>query len=189
MDLSAKVLQGEGFPNQEWPIHARVYRARPEVGAVLHSHSMWSRIWSLAPIRLRGVLSGQASEWNEGLPVYRNAGLIRNIERGDRLAETLGRGSAALLRGHGDVVVSRDVSSTVMRSITLKQNAQVVHATIALGPPDYWGKEEAEGWNEPQAAGGGGGRPEQSSQAIPNRAWEYYEARVNGRLRKLLGQE
>jgi L-ribulose-5-phosphate 4-epimerase len=185
MDLDGKVVQGDGFPNQEWPIHACVYRARADVSAVLHSHSMWSRIWGLAPIKLRGVLTGQSYEWNDGLPVYRDAGLIYNVERGERMVEILSSGSAMLLRGHGDVVVGRDVTSTVLRSINLKQNAQVVHAAMTLGQPDYWGKEEAAGWREQaarQPAGPG-------AVVVPNRAWEYYEARINGRLRKLLNQD
>jgi hypothetical protein len=53
-----------------------------------------------------------------------------------------------------------------------------------LGQPDYWSKEEAEGWRTQaarQPAGPG-------AVVAPNRAWEYYEARVSGRLGKLLGQ-
>jgi ribulose-5-phosphate 4-epimerase/fuculose-1-phosphate aldolase len=186
MTLDGKVVQGDGFPNVEWPIHACVYRARSDVASVLHSHAMWSRVWGLAPIKLRGVLTGLAYEWNDGLAVYRDAGLIRSVERGDRVAATLGDASAMLLRGHGDVVVGRDVQSTVLRAITLKQNAQVVHAAMALGEPDYWSKEEAAGWRE-QADGAGRTGP--APTATPNRAWEYYEARVSGRLRNLLSSE
>jgi ribulose-5-phosphate 4-epimerase/fuculose-1-phosphate aldolase len=186
MSLDGEVVQGEGIPNVEWPIHACVYRARSDVASLLHSHSLWSRIWGLAPIKLRGVLTGQAYEWNDGLAVYRDAGLIRTVERGDRVAATLGRASAMLLRGHGDVVVGRDVSSTVLRSITLKQNAQVVHAVIALGEPDYWSKDEASGWREQTGAAEEAPQP---PIATPSRTWEYYEARVNGKLRKLLSQD
>ena len=182
MDFQGNVVEGDGFPNPEWPIHACVYRARPDVGGVLHSHSMWSRVWGLSPVKLRGVLMGQSADWNEGLPIYRDAGLIRNLERGDRVAETLGRGSAMLLRGHGDVVADGDVARTVMRSITLKQNAEVLHAVLAHGQPDYWTPEEAKGWTEPMGAALGGA----AGAALANRALEYYEARVNGRLRRLL---
>ena len=185
MDFAGNVVQGDGVPNQEWPIHACLFKARSDVNAVLHSHSMWSRVWGLASVPLRGVLTGQSYEWNDGLPIYRDAGLIFNHERGDKVAATLGEGSAMLLRGHGDVVVGRDVAATVMRSVTLKQNAEVLHAAYALGTPDLWGKEEAAGWREQALrvpAGPG-------AVVVGNRAWEYYEARINGRLRKLLGQD
>jgi len=49
LDLDGKVVEGNGQPNAEWPIHARIYHARPDVGSVLHSHSPLSRIFSLSP--------------------------------------------------------------------------------------------------------------------------------------------
>src|SRR5579885_3375249 len=50
MDFDGNVVEGKGFPNQEWPIHACILKARPDVGAVLHSHSMLSRLFSLSPV-------------------------------------------------------------------------------------------------------------------------------------------
>ena len=185
MDFDGNVVEGSGTPNQEWPIHACVLRARADVNCVLHSHSMWSRIWGLARVKLRGVLAGQSYEWNEGLAIYRDAGLIRNLDRGDKVVQVLGQASAMLLRGHGDVVVGRDVPATVLRSITLRDNAQVLHHAVALGDVDYWDKEEAAPWIEAPATGIGGGV---QVGPVANRAWEYYEARIDGRLRKLLGQ-
>ncbi|MEA2639951.1 MAG: 3-dehydro-4-phosphotetronate decarboxylase [Chloroflexota bacterium] len=95
LDLDGNVLGGNGHPNAEWPIHACIYRARPDVGAVLHSHSRLSRIFSLSPIPLRGVLMGQTAEWFDGLPVYPEPGLVNTPERGVALAATLGEGTAA----------------------------------------------------------------------------------------------
>jgi HCOMODA/2-hydroxy-3-carboxy-muconic semialdehyde decarboxylase len=186
MDLDGKVVEGKGFPNQEWPIHACVYRARPDVASVLHSHSTWSRVWSLSPVKFRGVLMGQAHDWNDGLPVYRDPGLIRNVERGERMAETLGGGSAMLLRGHGDVVADADVARTVMRSITLKQNAEVLHAVLAHGgAPDYWSAEDAKVWVEPM----GPAVSREAAGQLAARALDYYEARIDGRLQRLLHPE
>ena len=185
MTLDGEVVEGSGFPNQEWPIHACVYKARPDVASVLHSHSRLSRVFSLSPVKLRGVLMGQVLEWKDGLPIYRDGGLIRNPERGDKVAGLLGQGTAMLLKGHGDVVVGRDVVATVMRAVTLKQNAEVLNDLVAHGEPDYQSPEEAAGWSEPmqQAAS-----PEAMA-GLAHRIWEYYEARVNGRLRKLLNQD
>lgn len=185
MDFDGKVIEGSGFPNQEWPIHACIYRARADVGSVLHSHSPLSRVWSLSPVKLRGVLMGQSYDWNDGLPVYRDAGLIRNLERGQKLVATLGSGSAMLLRGHGDVVVDADVTRNVMRSITLKQNAAALHMVLAHGTPDYWSIDEAKPWVEPMS-------PDVSREAaagLAARAFDYYVARVDGRLAKRLHPE
>jgi ribulose-5-phosphate 4-epimerase/fuculose-1-phosphate aldolase len=187
MDFDGNVLEGEGFPNQEWPIHACVYRARPDVGSVLHSHSYWSRVFGLSPVKLRGVLMQQVVDWNQPLPIYRDAGLIRNVERGNEVVKLLGQGSAMLLRSHGDVVADRDVIATAMRSIALRDNAKVLHAVLCQGggEPDYWTPEEAAGWKEPISGAASGAY----AAALQNRLFEYFEARVNGRLRKLLNGE
>lgn len=187
MDFDGNVVEGEGFPNQEWPIHACVYRARPDVGSVLHSHSFWSRVFGLSPVKLRGVLMQQVVDWNEPIPVYRDAGLIRNVERGEKVVKLLGSGSAVLLRSHGDVVVDRDVIATTMRAIALRDNAKVLHAVLSMGrgEPDYWSAEEAAGWREPMQGAATGAY----AAALQSRLFEYYEARVNGRLRRLLSGE
>jgi ribulose-5-phosphate 4-epimerase/fuculose-1-phosphate aldolase len=184
MTLDGEVVEGKGFPNQEWPIHASVYRARADVSSVLHSHSRLSRVFSLSPVPLRGVVMGEVLEFKEGLPIYRYGGLIRNPERGDQVAALLGQGTAMLLKGHGDVVVGRDVVASVMRAVRLKQNAEVLHDVLSHGEPNYWTPEDAAGWGEPmqQAAS-----PEAMA-GLANRIWDYYEARVDGRLRKLQHQ-
>lgn len=183
LDFEGKVVSGTGYPNQEWPIHACIYRARADVGSVLHSHSRLSRIFSLSQRRLRGLITSSVPEWQGGLPVYRGAGLITSSERGDALARVLGGESAALLRGHGDVVVGGNPASTVMKAVTLKSNADVLHEVISHGGEiDLWTEEETAAW---------GVRRHESVSAealdsMANRAWDYYAARINGRLDRLL---
>src|SRR5579862_4560272 len=80
MDMTGKVVGGEGHPNVEWPIHACIYRARPDVNSVLHSHQRLSRIFSLSAQKLRGLLISSVPEWQNGVPVYRGAGLITSNE-------------------------------------------------------------------------------------------------------------
>lgn len=186
LDMDGKVVSGNGQPNAEWPIHACIYQARPDVGSVLHSHTRLSKIFSLSPRPLRGMLMVSAPEWQGGLPVYRAPGLITNVDRGQALAQVLGDGSAALLRGHGDVVAASDVTSSVMTAITLKLNADVAHEVISHGGDiDLWTDSELAAWTNPL-------RDVQSQEqlrALANRAWDYYEARVDGRLARLLHPE
>ncbi len=183
LDLDGAVVGGQGHPNSEWPIHAAVYRARPEVHSVLHSHSRLSRIFSLSSRRLRGLLTTSAPEWQGGLPVYRGAGLITTRERGDALIAALGAESAVLLRGHGDVVTGPNVSATVLKSIVLNQNADVLHEVISHGGElDLWSAEELGRWRTREVT-----ISNEAQEAMANRAWEYYEARVTGRLTRLLG--
>jgi len=182
LDFEGNVVEGKGFPNAEWPIHACVYRARPDVQSVLHSHARLSRIFSLSPVKLRGMLLQQSNEWFDGLPIYEKPGLINSIERGDALAATLGQGSAALLRGHGDVVIGRDVTATAMRAITLRDNADILNEVLSHGEPHYWSREEATDWTAPLH----GNLSPEASAALANRLYDYFVARVDGRLSALL---
>jgi ribulose-5-phosphate 4-epimerase/fuculose-1-phosphate aldolase len=185
LDLEGKVVHGDGLPNAEWPIHACIYRARRDVGSVLHSHQRLSRIFSLSRHKLRGLVMASVPEWQDGLPIYPGAGLINSVERGDRLAQTLGAGSAALLRGHGDVVAARDVAGTVLKAINLKQNADVLHELLARGEePELWGPEDVAAWAAPMHAN----VSREAAALLATKSWDYYEARVNGRLAKLLGR-
>jgi ribulose-5-phosphate 4-epimerase/fuculose-1-phosphate aldolase len=169
MDQAGKVVEGDGQPNVEWPIHACIYAARPDVASVLHSHDRLSRIFILSRHKLRGLLTSSVPEWQSGVPIYRGAGLVTTLDRGNALARVLGAGSAALLRGHGNAVVSGRPENTVMKAIILKSNADVLHELLCQGvEPELWSDEEAAEWRTTDGLGG--------------RAWDYYEARAAGRL-------
>lgn len=182
-DTTGKIVHGDGHMNSEWPIHASLYSARPDVTSVLHSHSRLSRIFSLSRHKLRGLLTSSGPEWQEGLPLYREAGLITTLERGAKLAQVLGGKSAMLLRGHGDVIATNGIKRTVMKAITLKQNADVLHEVISHGGEvELWSKDELATWANSQVQG----MSKENAAALAARAWDYYEARVNGRLGRLL---
>ena len=186
LNWEGQVVDGDGLPNAEWPIHACIYRARPDVGSVLHSHQRLSRIFSLSPHKLRGLLMSSVPEWQDGLPLYRGAGLVNSTERGDKLAATLGAGSAALLRGHGDVVAAADVSSTVLKALSLRDNADVLHELISHGGNvELWSADEVAAWAAPMHVN----VSREAATLLANKAWDYYEARVDGRLAPLLGQD
>lgn len=182
-DLAGKIVWGEGQANSEWPIHASIYRVRPDVNCVLHSHSRLSRIFSLSRQKLRGLLTSSGPEWQEGLPVYRSGGLITSLERGDKLALVLGKSSAALLRGHGDVIATNGIKRTVMKAIVLKQNADVLHEVLSHGgEPELWSAEDLAAWANTRIKG----LSKENAEALAARAWDYYAARVDGRLNRLL---
>lgn len=185
LDWEGKVVRGNGYLNAEWPIHACIYRARPDVGSVLHSHQRLSRIFSLSRHKLRGLLMSAAPEWQEGLPIYRGAGLVNSVERGDALARALGSGSAALLRGHGDAVAAASVVETVLKAVNLKANADILHELISHGGEiELWNPEELATWAGPMH----GNLSREAASALASKAWDYYEARINGRLAGLLGR-
>jgi ribulose-5-phosphate 4-epimerase/fuculose-1-phosphate aldolase len=184
-DLEGKIVHRSGHVNSEWPIHACIYRARADVSSILHSHSRLSRIFSLSRHKLRGLLTSSGPEWQEGLPLYRAPGLITSLDRGNKLAGVLGDKSAVLLRGHGDVIATNGIRRTVMKAITLRQNADVLHEAISHGGEiELWSKEELATWADTQIKG----MSPENVAALAARAWDYYVARVDGRLARLLNK-
>jgi HCOMODA/2-hydroxy-3-carboxy-muconic semialdehyde decarboxylase len=122
-------------------IHGEIYKARPDVQTVVHHHSPAVIPFGVSTVPLRPLYHMAAFLW-EGVPVFEIrdvAGmtdmLVRSPALGRALAQTLRNKAAALMRGHGAVVVSSSVSGVVGRSIYLQLNAHLQAQAIALGGP------------------------------------------------------
>ena len=108
-DLDGNHLDGAKTPPNEWPIHSCILRARPEIDSVAHTHSKWSTIFSVLPIKLKPMHHYGKFLSADGPPVYQGIGLVRTVERGNELAAALGNGPAVLMRAHGDAVVGESI--------------------------------------------------------------------------------
>jgi HCOMODA/2-hydroxy-3-carboxy-muconic semialdehyde decarboxylase len=136
-------------PYLERFIHAEVFRARPEIMSVIHCHTASLIPFGITKIPLRPVYHN-SSFVGEGIPVWeiRDAGgvtdmLVSNTNLGKSLAATLADKPAALLRGHGAVVVGKAIPDAVARSIYLDVNARIQAQAMAMGAPiDYLSPEE-----------------------------------------------
>ena len=108
-------------------IHSEIYRAQPEVMAVVHSHSLAILPFCVVPNRPLKPVSHMAGFIGEGAPLYEirdHAGaetdlLIRTPELGRSLARTLGGAAAVLMRGHGSTVVGASLQQAVFRAVYL----------------------------------------------------------------------
>jgi HCOMODA/2-hydroxy-3-carboxy-muconic semialdehyde decarboxylase len=130
-------------------IHGEIYKARPDVRAIVHHHSPSVIPFSVTKPPLRPIYH-MAAFLGEGVPVFeiRDAGgmtdlLVRNPALGQALARTLGPRAAALMRGHGAVVVGPTVPHVVARSVYMEMNARLQQQAMALGPVTYLEPEEA----------------------------------------------
>jgi ribulose-5-phosphate 4-epimerase/fuculose-1-phosphate aldolase len=132
-------------------IHGEIYRARPDVMAVVHCHCPDVIPFAATEVAMRPVYH-MASFIGDGVPVFdirRTAGitdmLIRTPELGRTLAEALGRKSAALMRGHGAVVAAASLHLVVGQAYYLNLNArlQLQAIQLAAGNVTYLDAEEA----------------------------------------------
>jgi len=122
-------------------IHAEVYKARPDVNAVVHSHSPGVIPFGVSQVPMRAMYHISAF-LAQGVPIYdirKAAGmtdmLVSNPNLGKALAEVLGDKAVVLMRGHGDVVVGPALPLTVFRAVYTEVNARLQSQAIAIGGP------------------------------------------------------
>jgi len=170
IDTDGKIHSGEGTPNSEFWIHARIYAARPDVNGIVHAHP-------LACIALtqigepHRVVHNQGGAFAGGVPEYERIGLIRSPELGDLVAQRLGKGIAVMMRGHGITTALADVRAATVAACFLEESADLQVRMLAAAGGDAkrirdFTREEAE------LTGGQTG----PSVATAGRAWEYYSA-------------
>jgi ribulose-5-phosphate 4-epimerase/fuculose-1-phosphate aldolase len=130
-------------------IHAAIYRARPDVKAVVHSHSPSLIAFSVTGTSLRPVYH-LSSFLGAGTPIFdiRDAAgmtdmLVRDNKLGDALAKVLADKPVALMRGHGAVVVGNSVQQAVYRLIYTEVNARLQMDAARLGSITFLSQEEA----------------------------------------------
>lgn len=141
-DLDSQPLNAEGRESVlERFIHGEIYRARPEVKCVVHNHSPSVVPFSVTEVPMR-PLYHMAAFVGEGVPnfeirdVRRGSDLlIRDPVLGKALAKTLGPKPAALMRGHGSVVVGENVPRAVGRSVYLEISARMQMQAMMLAGP------------------------------------------------------
>ncbi len=130
-------------------IHGEIYRARPEVMAVVHSHSPSVIPFGVTKTKLRPIYHMGSFLWS-GAPVWdirkvreKNDLLVRDRPLGAALAGALGKCNCVLMRGHGMTVIGASVQEVVFRSIYTEMNARLqIQATQLEGPIEFLSDEE-----------------------------------------------
>lgn len=137
-------------PYLERFIHSEIYRARPEVMAVVHSHSMSVIPFACTQVRLKPLfhMAGFLGEGSAHFEIRDSGGdtdmLISSPYLGQALAHSLGRHSCVLMRGHGSTVVGTSLQQAVYRAIYTEANARLQLSSLSLGEPTYLNEREAQ---------------------------------------------
>jgi ribulose-5-phosphate 4-epimerase/fuculose-1-phosphate aldolase len=137
-------------PYLERFIHAEIYRARPDVTAIVHSHSQNVIPFAITKNDLRPVfhMSGFLGEGSAQFEIRDVGGntdmLIRSTYLGQALARSLGSKSCVLMRGHGSTVVGTSLEQCVYRAIYAEVNAKLQLQAQGLGEIIFLNEEEAQ---------------------------------------------
>jgi len=147
--MDGEPVRDDGRPiYSERFIHSEIYKARPDVCGVVHSHSPTVVPFTVTQVQLKPI---RAAFFYPEVPLFDTrdvAGwtnlLISNRELGRALAEKLGNNSVVLLRGHGNAVVGPNVRMAVYRAVYTEVNAKLLlQAKMLGGPINYLAPEEA----------------------------------------------
>ena len=159
-------------------IHGEIYRARPDVMAVVHTHSAGVIPFTVSQLPLRPVyhnpafLAAGAPVWDIRKDFGETDMLVRNPAIGKSLAQTLGDKSVVLMRGHGDVTVGPAVKVAVFRAYYTDVNARLQSQAIALGGEvNYLTREE-------------GAKADAVNLIVLDRVWSLWKLRIAPTLAK-----
>jgi len=157
-------------------IHSEIYKVRPDVHAIVHSHSPTVVPFGVTHATFRPILHNAAflGDFVPTFDIREKFGptdmLVNRKERGTELARVLGQHTTALMRGHGDVVVGSNIQNVVWRAYYTEINARMLAQAIALGggPVMYLSAEEA-------------ALTDVSMQRVEARPWKLWKQKALGR--------
>lgn len=137
-----EVLEGDGPRHIEYPIHTEIMAARPDVGAVVHTHSSAACAFAALEVPLRPLDHAGALFCYPQIPRFTlTGGLITTRELGGALAAALGDATACLLAQHGIVTCGADLPAAVMAAVLLDRACRTQLTAMAAGPVRRWGGE------------------------------------------------
>ena len=141
IDLDGNVVESSAdYPARvgAWALHTEIYRARPEIASVVHTHQKWCTVFGIAgkpvlPVLHPPTASIAADPW----PVYaENGGAVADVAQAKRVAELLGGGVACHLRNHGMVFVGTTVSKAILGAADAEQQAELTWQAMLAGTPE-----------------------------------------------------
>ncbi|HEV8251701.1 MAG TPA: class II aldolase/adducin family protein [Gaiellaceae bacterium] len=139
---TGEVLEGDGLRHAEYPIHTELMRARPDVGAVVHTHAPWSVAFASTAEPLRPVSHDGTLFVPPDIARFTQTGdLILTPELGRDLAATVADRNAALMVHHGIVTCGADVVAAVMTAVFLERACRTNLRALAAGGPQTWSSD------------------------------------------------
>jgi L-fuculose-phosphate aldolase len=142
IDMQGRPVDGDVVPPMEFHIHTEIYRRRPDVNAVVHTHPLWSTLFSMVgervqPVTMQAAVMGAVQFFDKTASINRK-------ELGEELAAALGAHRVAMLKSHGAVVVGADVIEAFVLAVYLEETAKRQYMARALGTPHALGPAEVE---------------------------------------------
>ena len=165
IDMDGRPVAGDVVPPMEFHIHTEIYRRRPDVNAVAHTHPLWSTLFSMAGERVQPVTM-QAAVMGP-IQFFDKTASINEKALAEELAGALGPHRVVMLKSHGAVVVGADIVEAFVLGIYLEETARRQYLARALGTPYALAAAEVE------KIGANLRRPH-----LLKKVWDYHHAKL-----------
>lgn len=145
-----EVLAGHRVPSSETSVHRLIYNARPDVGAVLHTHSLYATTLSCVHDTIPVIVEEQSQVVGAEIRCTRYVPAGQHLALGEEVARTIGESNGVLLANHGVVACGRTVDEALFVAQVVERVAYMRLMTSAIGgavpiPPEYV-RSERERW-------------------------------------------
>jgi L-fuculose-phosphate aldolase len=165
VDLDGNLVEGSARPPFEFHIHSEIYRVRPDVHAVMHTHPRWSTFLTMVGARYKPVFAQGALLGD--IPLVDSPLSVNTRPMGERVAATLGAGPAVLLKSHGAVVVGADLVECFALAAYLEENAHRQYMAMQIGEPYVFSEAEQQAFRE-----------RLRTPALLQKTWDHYHSKL-----------
>ena len=165
IDLEGNVIEGNGKPPLEFHLHAGIYRARPDVKAIVHAHPKWSTFLTMVGASYQPVYAQGSLVYP--MPILDSPSSINNPTMAKRLADTLGDRSAAMMKSHGAVTVGKSIVEAFVLANYLEENAYRQYMALQIGTPYSFTPEEVAACRE-----------KLWMESLFKRTWDHFHAKL-----------
>jgi L-ribulose-5-phosphate 4-epimerase len=141
VDLNGKVVEGSLKPSSDTFAHVYVYRHRPDVNGVVHTHSTFATAWAAAGRPIPAVLTAICDEFGGPIPVGAYA-RVGGDEIGREILRSIGSSPAILMKNHGVFTIGKTPEAAVKAAVMVEDVARTVFYALQLGHPDEIPAEE-----------------------------------------------
>jgi L-ribulose-5-phosphate 4-epimerase len=135
LDVDGKVIEGSLSPSSDTASHLYIYRQRPDVKGIVHTHSPYATAFAALGRPIPVYLTAIADEFGGPIPCGGFA-LIGGEEIGRVVVESIGTSPAVLLKNHGVFTVGPSAKSAVKAAVMVEDVARTVWIALQLGVPD-----------------------------------------------------
>ena len=167
VDLDGRPIDGGNVkPPLEFPIHAEVYRARPAINAVFHTHPQWSTYLTMTDTPQQ-VVYAQASLLGE-MPVMDSPMSVNTREMGEKMVAVMGDNPVVMLKAHGVVAGGETILECFAYAAYVEENARRQYMAMQIGKPYVFSAEEQEAC-----------RKKLRSPSLFQKTWDHYRSKIS----------